>query len=851
MPLPVNENLPTPGSFPKPTYLTLQNFKRGVITLIDKSRLPQNALQEADNLFLIEDGQPSNRPGTAWYGSAISATSRTNPILTTNLVTNPSFETNTTGWATNFSNPGGVITRVTSEQYSGAASLQVDNGPNGQRAYYAISGLTIGQYYAIQCKIKGTNGDTATLNGTFGSSVTTSITLTGGWDTLTQIVLATATSGNVFVGALGFNKTAYIDAVMIEEGTAPSPYFDGSFTNTADTDYTWTGTAHASTSTRTKYTLTAAQIDGFDYFDFDGSIHLVAACGGTIYRSTDNGTTWDACTGATVTPDITMNMNQNGNYLYLTNGEDDIIRYDGSTTLQTYTALSTPAAPTAATTPGSPGTTYTYYYKVSAVNEVGFSTASPKVTVQHGVPRSSWDATTNYITLTLPAYQATQTRYDIYFSEDDINYYYLSSQTSPNLSYKDDGSAVVVPSTLAPTGNTTQGPKVAELTNVGVRQYGVRDKDNRYRIWFTGAGTFAGAFSSAYDGGYLDWQPGGKLLPVKVVDYRDGKGTNIATIWCDSADGQGAILQMSLSTLTIGNINITVPSAYTLPGSRGTPAPGSVVNVLNDFMFYNSQAFYNLGSRAQFLNILSTDEASSNIRPTVKQISSVGERGISAVYFDAKVLFSVPRGSTTNNVTDMYDTERKSWIPNAFTIGFKKFLPYTDTNGARRLLALKPGDNRLTEISNAIQGDYGVPFRTSLLTGLYPTSRDRFEFQFTEEAEFELSSPRGVINVEVLGYERKNGYSVIKQKSENFSSSISETGWDTDPWDTDPWDNTSVVPNISSESSEKRYFTIQKELNSVQWHVTTNTLDAGYVLRALQTWGTETQAGHPTRWRIP
>ena len=68
-------------------------------------------------------------------------------------------------------------------------------------------------------------------------------------------------------------------------------------------------------------------------------------------------------------------MNQNGAYLYLTNGTDNIVRYDGTTTLQTYTALATPAAPTVAET-GLAGTGNNFYYKVSAVNQVGFSIAS-------------------------------------------------------------------------------------------------------------------------------------------------------------------------------------------------------------------------------------------------------------------------------------------------------------------------------------------------------------------------------------------------------------------------------------------------------------------------------------------
>lgn len=667
--MPFVDDLNLPISDPQPQYMTLDTFKKGVITLIDKSRLPKDALEEANNIFLVEDGMPSVRPGVGWYGAVT---------------------------------------------------------PNGQA------------------------------------------------------------------------------------------------------------------------------IDGFEYFDFSGVMHLVIAAGGVFYRSTNDGATWTLCTVGSYTAGNPVLMNQNGGFLYLTTGVDNIQRYDGTTVIQTYTALATPAAPVISQT-GLGTTTFQYLYKVSAVNTVGFSAASPVGTgvTKFTFPRSSWTSGTAYSTVAIPAVTGA-TRYDVYLSEDGVDYFYLNSVVPDTVgaatTFIDDGSSVVIPSTTAPTGNTTQGPKVAELANVGSRQYGVRDSDNRYRIWFTGTGTYAGSFSSAYDGGWLEWQKGGKLIPKKVVDYRKGNNDPIATIWCDSADGQGGILQMSLDTLTIGDISITVPSAYQLPGSRGTPAPGSVVNVLNDYMFYNSQAMYNLGSRAQFLNLLSTDEASANIRPTVKSISTVGEAGISSVYFDAKVFFSVPYGSSTNNHTIVYDTERRAWLPKAFTIGFKKFLRYTDTQGNRRLLALKSGDTQLSEISDSIQGDYGEPFYTSLVTGLYPTTKNRFEFQFTEEGEVEFSNPQGTINVELLGIERAKGFT--STNTETIEVLTSGIGWDTFDWDTTPWDDTSEVPNIFSSSTEKRYFRVQKELNALQWRVTTNSLSARYVLRTLQSWGTETNAGKPRQWYL-
>lgn len=669
MPLQIDENLPT--NFPSPQFLTLNSWKKGVITLLDKSRTPRDALVEGDNLFLVEDGQPQPRPGVDWFGAV---------------------------------------------------------SPN------------------------------------------------------------------------------------------------------------------------------AAAIDGFDYFDFSGVIHLVMVAGGNIYRSTDNGTTWTICTGATLTSGVTVNMNQYNAYLYITNGTDNIVRYDGTTTLVSYAALATPGAAAAVETGLATGTAFPYFYKIARVNTVGFSASSPvnTGTVASNLARESWDTTTNFVTLTMPASIATQTRWDIYLSTDNVDYYYLSSvATDPVtpgvVTWVDDGSTIIVPSTTAPTASTAQGPLVKELSNVGSRMYGVRDTVNKYRIWFTSGSPPLGAFSSAYDGGYIDWQVGGKYFPQHVEDYRDGKGTPLATVWCSSADGQGCILQVSLDLVTVGDVSVTVPSAYKLPGSRGTPAPGSVVNVLNDYMFYNSQAFYNLGSRAQYLNLLSTDEASANIRPTIKQITNTAESGISSVYFDAKVYFSVPYGNSSNNYTAIYDTERKCWLPKAFTLGFKKFLRYTDTSGNQRLLALKPGDNRLSQIDKNTLGDYGTAFMTSLVTGLYSVAKDRFEFQWTEEAEFEFSNPQGVITVELLGSERSAGFT--STGSVTITTSTTTTGWDSFLWDTTLWDDTSDVVPSFTDSSVPKYFRVSKELRQVQWRITTNTIDSTYILRTLQTWGTVTTGGHPRAWR--
>jgi len=721
----INSNI----KFPTLQYQTLTTFKKGVITLLDKSRLPPDALEEAQNIFLYEDGQPGPAPGVGYYGTA------------------PTY-------------------------YSTGTASQ--------------SGITV-----------------------TGSGTTFTAAMVG-----MTIVFSTGETAVI---------STYVSATSITVGTSQ-------------------------TVSSTTYVINAP-IDGIDYYDFSGATHMVMAAGGNFYRSTDDAGTWTICTSATYTAGTTINMNQYNSFLYLTGGVEAMALYDGSTTLLTFASLGTPNAPTVVETGSglTSGTAYHYYYKCARVNTVGTSVASAASTViDTGLAREDWTPGTNYATLTLPALTGAQTRFDVYVSTDGTSYYYLGSTSTTT--YVDDGVAIVATSTTAPTVNTTQGPLVEELVNVGSRMYGIRDTANRYRIWFTSGQTPLGAFSNAYDGGYLDWQTGGKFIPTKVEDYRDGKGTPLATVWCSSADGEGCILQMSLDTLTVGTISITVPSAYKLPGSRGTPAPGSVVNVLNDYMFYNSQAFYNLGSRAQFLNLLSTDEASANIRPTVRTISTVGETKIASTYHDAKVYFSVPYGSTTNNYTTIFDTERKAWLPEALTIGFNKFLRYTDSAGSRKLLALGVGHTRLSEISASIQGHYGVAFNTSVTTGLYPVLKNRFEFMWVEEGEIELSQPTGTVSVELIGIERSRGFSV--QNSEDITSTLSQTGWSSTLWSTTLWSDTSSASDTFSESSIKRFFTVQKELNAYQWRITTQALNSNYTLRTLQINGTATDAGKPVQWKI-
>lgn len=169
---------------------------------------------------------------------------------TTNRVTNPSFETNTTDWAA----AGSAIARVSTCNRIGGYSLRVitNNGAAFEGAEHVVTANTAaGTEYTFSAYVRGSG----TMRVSCWDDVTgyqhgSIVTLTDTW----QRATLTATFGvGSTVRALEIrtnvqqNITFYIDAVQVEQQDCATSYCDGSL----GTGYAWTGAAHASTSTRT------------------------------------------------------------------------------------------------------------------------------------------------------------------------------------------------------------------------------------------------------------------------------------------------------------------------------------------------------------------------------------------------------------------------------------------------------------------------------------------------------------------------------------------------------------------------------------------------------------------------
>jgi hypothetical protein len=187
----------------------------------------------------------------------------------TNLVTNPSFEVNTTGWQSAQSSK----VRSTDYAYSGTASYKVTmSSTTDSNVAYVIPTFsgTGNATYSVYCYIPvGSTlaGRTISLSREGGTATQTAVSSQSATLVAGQWVRAIITRNITVAGTMvlvarlsGTLSTAvgqiiYFDSALAEFASSALPYFDGTYADTY-TGYTlesqaWNGTADASTSTAT------------------------------------------------------------------------------------------------------------------------------------------------------------------------------------------------------------------------------------------------------------------------------------------------------------------------------------------------------------------------------------------------------------------------------------------------------------------------------------------------------------------------------------------------------------------------------------------------------------------------
>lgn len=193
-------------------YLDGSNTLQTIATGLSASAI-QYAFASADNkVFWVN----SYDTMTAWDGTFEATNS--------NLVTNGTFEVNSTGWTTDASLATGTVARTTAEHNTGVAALSITN-TSGQRAANYTMTLAQNKKYRIKLSVKVTTAGTV---GIYGISSASSAFVNGAITQIGSNISATTSWQNIdfyYTGSaafIGFQiraaagvGTIYVDDVSI------------------------------------------------------------------------------------------------------------------------------------------------------------------------------------------------------------------------------------------------------------------------------------------------------------------------------------------------------------------------------------------------------------------------------------------------------------------------------------------------------------------------------------------------------------------------------------------------------------------------------------------------------------
>lgn len=185
----------------------------------------------------------------------------------TNLVKNPSFEVDLTGWSKQGTT---VLTRDTTVAYSGSASMKVVANTTERRFVWGATGsagsnadsvaVTAGQSVTYSYYVYPVSGSLAFrpkihwFNSSGGWIQDSdlqpgAVTLTAGsWQRVSITATAPAGAGKFGISESGGIATFYVDGFLVEISSALGSYFDGSTPASGGFSYSWSGTPNASTS---------------------------------------------------------------------------------------------------------------------------------------------------------------------------------------------------------------------------------------------------------------------------------------------------------------------------------------------------------------------------------------------------------------------------------------------------------------------------------------------------------------------------------------------------------------------------------------------------------------------------
>lgn len=566
---------------------------------------------------------------------------------------------------------------------------------------------------------------------------------------------------------------------------------------------------------------------------------LQNVAGVTKFYISKDGAVWQICNGKSFDNTALAHFCQIDNKVLILNGTDNLAYFDITTagaanTVVPFVALSTPGAPTIART-GLAGTTFTYYYKVTANSTVGETIASTETSQGVDRTREKWDSTSNFLTISWGAV-ASAVSYNVYVSNVSGQEVLVAANINA-LSFKDDGSLALNVAITAPSADTTAGPICTRATVINGQVFMTGDKNNSRYVRFGGVGQSVLDFGPFNGGGWVELGRGTKETPVKVVSFRDGRGNALITVLCRGTNGSGKRYTLNPDSVTIGTTIINFFDVTEDNGQSGTDSPDGVV-LYRDSVFYPSRdGFKTTGTKPQLQNILSTTTISETIINDIKNLSSQYMDRCMGLAFQERIYWAVPVGSSTNNEIWVLDLARGgAWMkPWGITASWMSL--YNDNTGATHHLVVGV-NNVIYELSyGAATTDDTAGFSTNATSGFIKFSDDGLEWAKVIDVTFVLLRPQGTINFTLSGKTEDSSLQAVGATSFIASSTVAgwgEAGWGGSPDLAKPqifgWSNFSVIPVAFGDAQRLVTIEVDEELEWLQWELDTSGTGVDYQL---------------------
>lgn len=559
-------------------------------------------------------------------------------------------------------------------------------------------------------------------------------------------------------------------------------------------------------------------------------ITLQNVSGTTKVTVAKDGGAWSIIDGKTYDNDAPAHFVQIDDKVLVMNGEDNLSYLDIPTmAVIPFNALPAATAPTITPT-GLTGSTYTYYYTITANSTVGETAAAPYDSQAVGLVRSQWDNSTNYLTISWTAVTGAVS-YNVYMGETPGAQYLIAAAVT-GTSFKDDGSAAKDVTHQAPVADTTAGPKVTRGYVINDQVFLTGDKDKPRYVRFGGKGSSVLDFSAYGGGGWNEIGKGTKEFPVRVIAYRTGQGNPVPLVLTKGTNGFGKRYTMADASVTVGDEVITYFDVKEDNGQDGTDSPDAVVTIQDQLIYPSRDGIKSTFTKAQIQNILSTETLSQSIENDILTLNIQAMSKAVGSVKDGIVHLALPAGSQTNNqiwTLDLGNKDRRGAWMLPWNIAADWISLYEDNFGETHHLVLQ--NNRIYEFSTSQSTqDDATPFPTQITSGQLRFSEDGEEWATVTRVSFVLLRPRGTIRFTVFGRTEDDDQATVAVEERTFRANSPVAGWGEAGWGVYGWGETMNVPNPYGNPRIKVPIEIDEDMNYVAWTMETSNGGTNYQL---------------------